>query len=65
MLENRDGKNITDLIARAVAAYEAMTPEQKVAHDYEQRRSFVRGMCPSNRDYDLWCKTVDKILPPR
>jgi hypothetical protein len=31
---------------------------------YEQRRSFIRGMCPSNRDYEVWCETVDKMFPP-
>jgi hypothetical protein len=30
---------------------------------YMQRRSFVRGMCPSNRDYAEWCKAVDRLLP--
>lgn len=37
-----------------------MTPEEV----YEQRRSFVRGMCPSNRDYTEWCADVDRIIPP-
>jgi hypothetical protein len=31
---------------------------------YEQRRSFIRGMCPSNRDYKGWCEAVDKMYPP-
>lgn len=55
---------LEQLIKDSIARYEAMTPEQKTAHDYEQRRSFVRGMCPSNRDYKEWCEHVDKILPP-
>lgn len=37
-----------------------MTPEER----YEQRRSFVRGMCPWNRDFDEYCKAVDRLLPP-
>lgn len=37
-----------------------MTPEEV----YEQRRSFVRGMCPSNRDYGEWCEQVDRLIPP-
>jgi len=37
-----------------------MTPEEI----YEQRRSFVRGMCPSHRDYIEWCSAVDRLLPP-
>lgn len=61
----KDGPELTELIAKARAAYEAMTPEQQDHHDYEQRRSFVRGMCPSKRNYAEWCRSVDRILPPR
>jgi hypothetical protein len=32
------------LVAKAKAAYEAMTPEQKKAHDQAQQESWVRGM---------------------
>ena len=53
-----------ELVAKAVAAYDALTPEQKADHDYEQRRSFTRGMCPSKRDYTEWCASVDRLLPP-
>lgn len=56
---------LRDLVAQAVAKYDAMTPEEKADHDYAQRRSFARGMCPSNRDYAEWCKVVDRLLPPR
>lgn len=56
---------LQELIAGARARYDAMTPEQKAAHDYEQRRSFARGMCPDNRDYAEWCKVVDRVLPPQ
>lgn len=56
---------LMSLIETAKAKYEAMTPEQKASHDYEQRRSFVRGMCPANTDYGAWCRAVDRILPPR
>lgn len=52
------------LIARAKARYDALTSEEKANYDYEQRRSFVRGMCPDNRDYNSWCREVDKLLPP-
>jgi hypothetical protein len=37
-----------------------MTPEEI----HEQRRSFVRGMCPFSRDYSEWCKVVDRVIPP-
>ena len=56
--------NINEKLAEAVAAYKAMTPRQKALHDHEQRRSFVRGMCPSRMDYDEWCKLVDETIPP-
>lgn len=52
------------LVAAAQARYDAMTPEQKVTHDYNQRRSFVRGMCPSKSNYEEYCKAVDRLLPP-
>ena len=42
------------------AKHHKMTPEEA----YAQRRSFVRGMCPSNRDYAEWCAAVDQHLPP-
>lgn len=38
--------------------------EMSAAERYEQRRSFVRGMCPDGRDFGEWCKSVDKLLPP-
>ena len=56
---------LMELVAKAQRRYAAMTPEQQADHDYEQRRSFVRGQCPGKRDYAQWCKTVDKLLPPR
>lgn len=56
---------LQELIKQARDRYDALTPEQKAEHDYEQRRSFARGMCPDDRDYKEWCKMVDKILPPR
>ncbi len=53
------------LLADARDAYDAMTPEQKANHDYEQRRSFVRGMCRLSGDFEKWCAAVDRLLPPR
>lgn len=49
---------LLDLIKRA--KNHVMTP----AEIYEQRRSFTRGMCPSNRDYKEWCAQVDRLMPP-
>ena len=50
-------------IAEAFMRYDRMTPAQRARHDHEQRRSFVRGMCPSDRDYNEWCTVVDRLLP--
>lgn len=57
-------QDLKELIAQAQARYDALSPEEKARHNYEQRRSFVRGMCPDNRDYEQWCAMVDRILPP-
>lgn len=38
-----------------------MTPDEQ----YEQMRSFAKGMCPFNRDYAEYCKLVDEMYPPR
>lgn len=35
--------NLDILISRAIAAFEALSPEQKLAHRAAQRRSWVRG----------------------
>jgi hypothetical protein len=51
-------------IAEAVMRYDRMTPAQRARHDHEQRRSFVRGCCPSNRDYGDWCAIVERLLSP-
>ena len=55
---------LIELLARSRADFDKLSPEEQAAHRYEQRRSFVRGMCPSRRNYDEWCREVDKLLPP-
>lgn len=40
-------EQLKKLVADARARYEAMTPEQKEAHDKAQRESFIRGMMPT------------------
>jgi hypothetical protein len=52
-----------ELITNAKARYDALPLEQRASHDYQQRRSFLRGLCPSNRDYGDWCRLVDVLLP--
>lgn len=43
MTHPKDTQELTELIAKAKAIYDAMTPEQKVEHDRLQRESWVRG----------------------
>lgn len=64
--ENTQTRNaaLMKLVAEAKARYDALPPEEKAAHDYAQLRSFARGMCPDDQDFDEYCKAVDKILPP-
>lgn len=54
---------LKQLVIAAQARYDALSPSQKLRHDYMQRRSFVRGMCPEERDYDAWCDRVDDSMP--
>lgn len=57
------GDELKALADKARATYDAMTPSQKLRHDYMQRRSFARGMCPSHRDYEEYCAGIDKRMP--
>ena len=54
---------LRELASRAQAFYDALSPTAKLRHDYMQRRSFVRGMCPEERDYNAWCDRVDEAMP--
>jgi hypothetical protein len=56
---------LQELIAKSISDFKALSPQEQDDIRYEQGRSFARGMCPSNRDYDKWCKEVDRLLPPR
>lgn len=56
--------DLMEMVREAQRKYEALSPEDKAAHDYEQRRSFVRGMCPGDKDINEWSKGVDRLLPP-
>jgi hypothetical protein len=51
------------MVAAAQAAYDKLSQSEKLRHNYMQRRSFVRGMCPEERDYSAWCDHVDDIMP--
>lgn len=54
---------LKDLVVKAQAVYDALPPSAKLRHDYMQRRSFVRGMGPEERDYQSWCDQVDDAMP--
>lgn len=58
-----DRPDLKALADEAQKRYEALTPSQKLRHNYMQRRSFARGMCPSNRDFAEHCRSIDKLLP--
>lgn len=45
-----DGRNLKQLVADAMARFNALTPEQQAAHRFEQRVSWVYGeMCLESR----------------
>lgn len=54
---------LKDLATKAHATYNALSSSQKLRHDYMQRRSFARGMCPDNRDFVDHCMHIDEVMP--
>lgn len=56
------GAELKELADKARARYDAMTPIEKAQHDMAQRRSFLRGQCPSAQDYDEWCAKVETAI---
>lgn len=54
MHELKDRPELDALLKRAVAAYNAMTPEQRREHDEAQRQSWVRGMAPCEHGVSDW-----------
>lgn len=57
------GDELRSLVERADAIYQAMTPSQKLRHDYMQRRSFARGMGASKTPHEVHCAKVDEFMP--
>jgi hypothetical protein len=57
-------QKLNDLLQQSIARYAALSPEEKAAHDYEQKRSFAKGMCPDSQNYEDWCKRIDETMPP-
>lgn len=55
--------DLKELVARAQAHFESLTPSQRLRHRYMQRRSFTRGMCPSKSDYKAHCDAVERFMP--
>lgn len=60
----RKENSLADLVAEAVNAYNNLSPAMKRWQDNEQRRSFVRGQCPPNRELVEWDRLVDLLIPP-
>jgi hypothetical protein len=58
-------QKLNDLLQQSIARYATLSPEEKAAHDYEQKRSFAKGMCPDSQNYEDWCKRIDETMPPR
>lgn len=56
-------RDLAALVARATAAYDALSPSQKLRHRYMQRRSFARGMASSRGDYVAHCARVEEKMP--
>lgn len=52
------------LIAKSVERYAALSPEEKVAHDEAQRRSWARGMAPCEHGIADWEDCRDCRSPP-
>jgi DNA-binding phage protein len=40
-------KSLDELLAAALARYEAMTPDERAKHDQAQRESWIRAMRPT------------------
>lgn len=55
--------DLQELVARAQAHFDRLTPSQKLRHRYMQKRSFTRGMCPSDSDYKTHCDAVERLMP--
>lgn len=53
--------NIQELIERARAAYDAMSPVDQALHDDEQRRSFVRGQCGHDPGPSILAEEVRRL----
>jgi hypothetical protein len=54
---------LKELVARAQAHFDALSPSARLRHNYMQRRSFARGMCSDTTEYATHCANVDKTMP--
>lgn len=55
--------DLRELVSRAQAHFDSLTPSQKLRHRYMQKRSFTRGMCPSKSDFKAHCEAVERLMP--
>ena len=51
---NERSAELADLLAKAKARYEAMTPDEKAAEHKAQRESFIRAMQPCEHGDPDW-----------
>lgn len=58
-----DAAELKALADRAQAIYDGLSTSQRLRHDYMQRRSFARGMCPDSRDFEEHCRKLDERMP--
>lgn len=55
--------DLNEMIKRACAAFDALSPSEKLRHRYMQRRSFARGMGSDTTPHEVHCAEVDKRMP--
>lgn len=59
--ENRQFYELADLLKKAADAYEALSPLEKARHNYDQKRSWVRG--EMGLEYpDMTPEEIDRLI---
>lgn len=55
--------DLQELVKRAVAVFDALSPSQKLRHRYMQRRSMARGSGSDTTSHDVHCAAVEQRMP--
>lgn len=58
-----NGEELRKLAKAASDRYHAMPASERLRHDYLQRKSFAKGMCPDHGDYEAHSKLIDERMP--